>query len=140
LKKSISADNGQIKFDELAIKLESMTLTREEVASHVNPFYDTSTTRESLMTDFNDGMAAKYKTKPHELRASKPEYKCFRPNVFTSITTENYAIKKKRLVGNIGEDVTPSSIAISSVKSTIAVTPVAVALQANPHIWDCGHC
>jgi hypothetical protein len=36
LKKSISADNGQIKFDELAIKLESMTFTREEVTSHGN--------------------------------------------------------------------------------------------------------
>ena len=36
LKKSISADNGQIKFDELAIKLESMTFTREEVTSHRN--------------------------------------------------------------------------------------------------------
>ena len=62
------------------------------------------------------------------------------PMYLPSITTENYAIKKKRLVGNIGEDVTPSSIVISFVKSTIAVTPVAVASQANPHIWDCGHC
>ena len=67
LKKSISADIGQIKFDELAIKLESMTFTREEVTSHRNPFYDTSKARESLVTDVNDGTAARYKTKPHEL-------------------------------------------------------------------------
>ena len=67
LKKSISADTGQIKFDELAIKLESMTFTREEVTSHGNPFYDTSKARESLVKDVNDGTAAKYKTKPREL-------------------------------------------------------------------------
>lgn len=83
LKKSISADIGQIKFDELAIKLESMTFTREEVTSHRNPFYDTSKARESLVTDVNDGTAAKYKIKPRELRALKPEYQCFRPTVFT---------------------------------------------------------
>ena len=35
---------------------------------------------------------------------------------------------------------TSSSIAISFLKSTIAVMPVAVALHANPHIQDCGHC
>ena len=34
------------------------------------------------MKDFNDGTAAKYKTKPRELRAWKPEYQCFRPDVF----------------------------------------------------------
>ena len=67
LKKSISADNGQIKCDELAIKLESMTFTREEVISHGNPYYDTSTARESLVKDVNAGMAAKYKKKPLEL-------------------------------------------------------------------------
>ncbi len=36
-------------------------------------------------------------------------------------------------------NVTTSSIAISFVKSTIAVTPVAVASHADPHIRDCGH-
>ena len=83
MKKSRSADNGQIKFDELAIKLESMTFTRGEVTSHGNPFYDTSKARESLVKDVNDGTAAKYKTKPHELQACKPEYQCFRLDVFT---------------------------------------------------------
>ena len=83
LKKSISVDNGQIKFDELAIKLESMTFTREEVTKHGNPYYDTSKARESLVRDVDDGTAAKYKNKPRELRATKPEYQCFRPYVFT---------------------------------------------------------
>jgi hypothetical protein len=66
LKKSIASDNGQIKFDELAIKLESMSITREKVTSHGNPCYDTSKARKS-----------KYKNKPPELQASKPEYQCF---------------------------------------------------------------
>jgi hypothetical protein len=77
LKKSIASDNGQIKFDELAIKLESMSFTREKVTSHGNPFYDTSKARESLVKDVNDGMAEKYKNKPCDFRASKPEYQCF---------------------------------------------------------------
>ena len=64
MKKSISADNSQIKFDELAIKLESMTFTREDVTSHNNPYYDTSKARESLIKDVNDGRAAKFKNKP----------------------------------------------------------------------------
>jgi hypothetical protein len=67
LKKSIASDNGQIKFDELAIKLESMSFTREKVTSHGNPFYDTSKARESLVKDVNDGTAEKYKNKPREL-------------------------------------------------------------------------
>ena len=36
-------------------------------------------------------------------------------------------------------DVTLSSIPITFVESTIAVTPVAVALHADPRIRDCGH-
>jgi hypothetical protein len=38
LKKSIASDNGQIKFDELTIMLESMAFTREMATSHENPF------------------------------------------------------------------------------------------------------
>jgi hypothetical protein len=67
LKNSIASDNGQIKFDEHAIKLESITFTREKVTSHGNPFYDTSKARESLVKDVNDGTAEKYKNKPCEL-------------------------------------------------------------------------
>jgi hypothetical protein len=67
LKKSIALNNSQIKFDEFAIKLESMSFTREKVTSHGNPFYDTSKARESLVKDVNDGMAEKYKNKPREL-------------------------------------------------------------------------
>jgi hypothetical protein len=77
LKKSIVSDNGQIKIAELAIKLESMSFTREKVTSHGNPFYDTSKARESLVKDVNDGTAEKYKHKPRELQAPKPEYQCF---------------------------------------------------------------
>ena len=84
-------------FDELAIKLESMTFTREEVTSHGNLFYDTSKARESLVTDVNDGMEAKYKTKPRELQASKPEYQCFRPDVFTMYHNRELRHQKKEV-------------------------------------------
>ena len=101
MKKSISADTGQIKFDELAIKLESMTFTREEVTSHGNPFYDTSKARESLVKDVNDVTAEKYKNKPRELRALS--INVFNLMYSPSITTESYGVRKKRLVGNIGK-------------------------------------
>ncbi len=97
LKKSISADMGQISFDELAIKLESMTFTREEVTSHGNPFYDTSKARESLVKDVNDGTASKYKTKPRDLRTTKPEYQCFRSDVFTKHFNREIRRKKEEV-------------------------------------------
>ncbi len=101
MKKSIASDNSQIKFDELAIKLESMSFTREKVTSHRNPFYDTSKARESLVKDVNDVTAEKYKNKPRELRALS--INVFNLMYSPSITTENYTIRKKRLVGNIGK-------------------------------------
>ena len=52
-----------------------------------------------MVTDVNDGRAAKYKTKPRELRASKPEV--LDPMYLPSTTTKNDAVRKKRLVGNI---------------------------------------
>ncbi len=97
LKKSIALNNSQIKFDEFAIKLESMSFTREKVTSHGNPFYDTSKARESLVKDVNDGMAEKYKNKPRELWASKPEYQCFWSDVFTKHYNRELRRKKEEV-------------------------------------------
>lgn len=83
LKKSIALYVGQIKFDEHAFKIEAKEFKRGELTSHGNPFYDTSSTRVLLVKDVKDGTAEKYKNRPRELRATRPEYKCFNSGVFT---------------------------------------------------------
>lgn len=83
LKKSIKLDMQQIKFDENALKLEMEAFKRGELTSHGNPFYDTSKARESLVKDVKDGRVNAYKNRPRDLRAKRPEYQSFAPNVFT---------------------------------------------------------
>jgi hypothetical protein len=104
LKKSIAADNGQIKFDELAIKLESMTFTREDVTSHNNPYYDTPQKQGNHWLKMSMmGLQQSSKTSPVNFEHQSLSINVLDPVYLPSITTEKCAVRKRRLVGNIGE-------------------------------------
>jgi len=96
LKKSIRTNTEQVEFDEQAFKVESNTFTRGTHTSQGNPYYDTSDARVSLVKDVADsGVVDMYRNTPRLLRATKPEYQCFKPDVFTKHFNREIRRKKE---------------------------------------------
>lgn len=96
LKKSIRTNTEQVEFDEQAFKVESNAFPRGAHTSQGNPYYDTSDARVSLVKDVADSEVVNmYRNAPLLLRATKPEYQCFKPNVFTKHFNREIRRKKE---------------------------------------------